>query len=59
MDYLHLTYTETFEVIPYRNLLLFSKDKQHVVTGSKVNKTTGKDMMARRRNGRKKKKKGE
>ena len=33
MESLHLTYDEVFEKIPYRNLLLMSKDKLHVTTG--------------------------
>lgn len=33
MDGLHLTYTEVVDIIPYRNLLLMAKDKQHIATG--------------------------
>jgi hypothetical protein len=33
MEALHLTYEEVFERIPYRNLLLMSRDKMHVATG--------------------------
>lgn len=33
MDNLHLTYTEVMEIIPYRNLLIMSKDKAHIATG--------------------------
>ena len=54
IDGLHLTYKEVTEEIPYRVLLLMSKDKQRIVTGAKVNKTTGKEMMARRKGNRKK-----
>lgn len=33
MDGLHLTYTEVVDIIPYRNLLVMAKDKQHIATG--------------------------
>lgn len=33
MDGLHLTYTEVVDTIPYRNLLIMAKDKQHIATG--------------------------
>lgn len=49
MENLHLSYTEVFEVIPYRNLCLMSKDKLRLCTGKKVNKVSGKEMMQRRR----------
>lgn len=48
MDNLHLTYTEVFEVIPYRNLILMSKDKLHVAVNGKVKKISGREMMMRR-----------
>lgn len=54
IESLHLSYTEVFEVIPYRNLLIMSKDKVHVVYGAKVKKTSGKEMLARK--GKRKKK---
>ena len=49
MESLCLTYDEVVHKIPYRNLLIMSRDKIRVCTGVKVNKTTGKDMAARRR----------
>ena len=58
MDILHLSYNEVVNVIPYRNLLIMQKDKMHTVYGgTKVNKTSGKDMMARRMGGLAKKNK--
>lgn len=33
MDSLHLTYRETVYEIPYRNLVIMSKDKAHVAYG--------------------------
>ena len=33
MESLHLTYDEVVEKIPYRNLLIMSKDKLHIATG--------------------------
>lgn len=33
IESLHLTYREVFEIIPYRNLILMSKDKLHVSSG--------------------------
>ena len=33
IDNLHLSYHEVVEVIPYRNLLLMAKDKQHIASG--------------------------
>lgn len=33
MESLHLTYREVVHEIPYRNLLVMSKDKQHAVYG--------------------------
>jgi hypothetical protein len=45
MDALHLTYTEVFEKIPYRNLLIMQKDKLHEACGKVIKKTTGKELM--------------
>lgn len=36
MESLHLTYNEVLHEIPYRNLVLMSKDKQRVVYDSEV-----------------------
>jgi len=55
MEGLHLTYREVVYEIPYRNLLLMQQDKLHTVYGTKLNKTTGKEMASRRMAGRKKK----
>lgn len=54
MDSLHLSYTEVVEVIPYRNLVIMSKDKLHVnYSDEEKNKVSGKDMAARRRRNKK------
>ena len=49
MEALCLSYDEVVYKIPYRNLLIMQKDKIHPCTGIKVNKISGKDMAARRR----------
>jgi len=49
MENLHLSYTEVYEVIPYQNLLMMQKDKLRICYGEKIKKTSGGDMMARRR----------
>lgn len=50
MDALHLSYTEVFEVIPYRNLLMMQRDKLHAVYGGeKVKKISGKELANRRK----------
>lgn len=33
MENLNLTYREVVDVIPYRNLIIMQKDKQHTVSG--------------------------
>lgn len=48
MDSLHLSYKEVFEEIPYRNLTIMSKDKLRPVYGTKVEKSTGREVMLRR-----------
>nr|DAF20404.1 MAG TPA: hypothetical protein [Caudoviricetes sp.]DAP44428.1 MAG TPA: hypothetical protein [Bacteriophage sp.] len=48
MENLRLSYTEVFEIIPYRNLLIMQKDKLHIVYGDKVKRISGKEMAARR-----------
>lgn len=48
MEGLHLSYREVFERIPYRNLILMQKDKLHIVTGSIVRETQGRDMIERK-----------
>ena len=53
MENLHLSYWEVVYEIPYRNLVLMQRDKQHTVTGIKVNKVSGKDMASRRRRNKK------
>ena len=49
IDILHLSYDDVVNKIPYRNLVIMQRDKQHVCYGSKVTKVSGKDMAARRR----------
>lgn len=50
IDTLHLSYTEVFEIIPYRNLMMMQRDKLHVVYGGhKVNKISGKELAKRRK----------
>lgn len=53
IDTLHLSYNEVVNVIPYRNLVIMQRDKQHVCMGTKIVKTSGKDMAARRRKNKK------
>lgn len=36
MESLHLTYHEVVHEIPYRNLVIMNKDKQHTVYDSEV-----------------------
>lgn len=36
METLHLSYREVVHEIPYRNLVIMSKDKQHAVYGGEV-----------------------
>ena len=49
IDTLHLSYTEVFEIIPYRNLLMMQRDKLHSVSGQKVNRISGKELANRRK----------
>nr|DAI17160.1 MAG TPA: hypothetical protein [Caudoviricetes sp.] len=50
IDTLRLSYTEVFEVIPYRNLLMMQRDKLHTVYGGqKVKKISGKELANRRK----------
>lgn len=48
MDSLHLSYDEVVNIIPYRNLIIMQKDKQHEVFGDVVKTVSGKDMANRR-----------
>ena len=49
IDTLHLTYDEVWDRIPYRNLLLMTKDKMHSADKEDiVTKTTGREAMLRR-----------
>lgn len=51
IDTLHLTYEEVWEKIPYRNLLLMTKDKMHTADAENIiTKTSGKEAMQRRMN---------
>lgn len=45
MENLHLSYTEVFEMIPYRNLIIMQKDKLHEATGDIVNHVSGREML--------------
>lgn len=50
IDTLHLSYTEVFDVIPYRNLLMMQRDKLHEVSGGqKVKRISGKELANRRK----------
>nr|DAW44612.1 MAG TPA: hypothetical protein [Bacteriophage sp.] len=49
MDSLHLTYDEVVNQIPYRNLIIMQRDKQHEVYGDVVKKISGKEFANRRR----------
>lgn len=49
MDSLHLTYDEVVNQIPYRNLIIMQKDKQHEAFGDVVKKISGKELANRRR----------
>lgn len=49
METLHLSYDEVVYKIPYRNLILLQKDKLRTVYGERVTKTSGKDMVKRKR----------
>ena len=49
MENLNLTYNEVVEKIPYRNLVIMQRDKQHVASGEKVKRISGKDLAARRK----------
>lgn len=53
IDTLHLSYTEVFEIIPYRNLLMMQRDKLRAVYGGqKVNRISGKELANRRKRNR-------
>ena len=50
IDTLHLSYTEVFEIIPSRNLLMMQRDKLRAVYGGqKVNRISGKELANRRK----------
>lgn len=46
MDSLHLTYNQVLDEIPYRNLLIMSKDKLHVCYGDVYREMTEDEEMA-------------
>lgn len=49
MEALHLTYDEVWDKIPYRNMLVMTKDKMHSADKDDViTKTSGKEAMKRR-----------
>lgn len=47
MESLHLSYTEVFEVIPYRQLIIMAKDKQHTAFYGLRHEMTGEEMAAK------------
>lgn len=49
MDSLHLTYDEVVNQIPYRNLIIMQRDKQHEVFGDVVKMISGKELAQRRK----------
>lgn len=49
MDGLHLSYTEVFEVIPYRNLQIMQMDKLHVAYGEVRREVSEEDFFKGRR----------
>lgn len=48
MDSLHLTYDEVTNKIPYRNLVIMQKDKQHEVFGEIEREITDSEMFNRK-----------
>ena len=50
IDNLHLTYDEVVDKIPYRNLIIMQRDKQHEALYGVVHKVSGKELMNRRKN---------
>ena len=54
MEGLHLSYSEVWEVIPYRQLLLMSTDKLSIDYSEKeeVEVISGREMLKRQRNGK-------
>ncbi|MCH4242254.1 MAG: hypothetical protein LKF81_10210 [Prevotella sp.] len=52
MDTLHLTYDEVVNRIPYRNMIIMQRDKQHEALYGKVHRISGKELANRHRNGR-------
>lgn len=52
MDTLHLTYDEVVNKIPYRNMIIMQRDKQHEALYGKVHRISGKELANRHRNGR-------
>lgn len=51
MESLHLTYRETVHEIPYRNLLIMSKDKQRTVYGEVMQEVTEEEFFKGRKLG--------
>ncbi|MCH3993046.1 MAG: hypothetical protein LKH27_08070 [Prevotella sp.] len=49
MDTLHLTYDEVVNKIPYRNMIIMQRDKQHEALYGKVHKVSGKELAMRYR----------
>jgi hypothetical protein len=48
MDNLHISYDEAVNIIPYRNMVIMSKDKMHEASGDIVHRVSGKEMAGRR-----------
>ena len=55
IENLHLSWREVVYEIPYKTLLIMQKDKVQFQNGVVVKKTSGKEMAARRMQGRMKK----
>lgn len=49
MDSLHLGYREVVHEIPYRNLLVMAKDKQHMSTGEVLREVTEEEFFKNRK----------
>ena len=49
METLHLSYDEVISKIPYRNLIIMQRDKQHEALYGKVHRVSGKELAMRHR----------
>jgi hypothetical protein len=50
IDSLHLSYHEVMDMIPYRVLVIMSKDRMHEAYGEVVHRISGKELAQQRRN---------